>query len=155
MTTNMRNPTAPGIHWLLLALTVGLFLLVATLVDLKPVVDEHFFFSTRDAAFRQAEKVDRRFPSAPNLILTVSSRDISSAKYLQGIARLTTAVRAIDQVTSVKSLTTGPKSLEDAMQSPFWHRLLIADNGASSNLVVFVENKNTETLVRRLEHLVD
>ncbi len=64
-------------------------------------------------------------------------------------------MRAIDQVTSVKSLTAGPKSFQDAMQSPFWHRLLIADNGKSSNLVVFVEHKNTKTLVRRLEHLID
>ncbi len=52
-------------HWWMLALTVGLFALVATRVDLQPVVDQHFFFSTRDTALRQAEKVNRRFPSAP------------------------------------------------------------------------------------------
>ena len=53
------SPSAPGMHWWMLALTVGLFALVATRVDLQPVVDQHFFFSTRDTALRQAERVIR------------------------------------------------------------------------------------------------
>jgi predicted RND superfamily exporter protein len=151
----LRKLTAAGMPWLMLALTATLFLLVATLVDLRPVVDEHFFFSSRDTAVRQAGKVDRRFPSSPNLILAVSARDISSAQYLGRIARLTRAVRSIDQVTSVKSLTAGPKNFQDAIESPFWRRLLISQDHKSSNLVLFVENKNTEELVRRLERIID
>lgn len=150
-----RKLAASGMPWVMLAITAALFLVVATLVDLRPVVDEHFFFSTRDSAFQQSATVGRRFPSSPGMILAVSSRNISSAKYLHRLARLTAAVRAIDQVTSVKSLTAGPKNFQDAIESPFWHRLLIAENGKSSNLVLFVEDKGTERLVRRLEHLID
>src|ERR1051325_478038 len=142
-------------HWWMLLVTAGLFVLVATVVDLRPVVDQNFFFSTRDAALHQSEKIDRRFPSSPGLVLAVSSRDISSAKYLGRLARLTAAVRSVDQVTSVKSLTSGPKNFEDAVASPFWHRLLIADNRKSSNLIVFVETKDTEKLVPRLERIID
>ena len=35
-------------HWEMLAITAVLFVLVAVFVDLKPVVDENFFFSTSD-----------------------------------------------------------------------------------------------------------
>ncbi|MGH9694499.1 MAG: MMPL family transporter, partial [Bryobacteraceae bacterium] len=144
-----------GMHWWMLLVTSILFVVVTTLVDLRPVVDQNFFFSTRDAAVRQSKKIDQRFPSSPSLILAVSSQDISSAKYLSRIARLTAAIRSIDEVTSVKSLTAGPKNFEDAMASPFWHRLLVAHDRKSSNLIVFTENRNGEKLIRRLEHVVD
>ena len=38
------KPVLPGAHWWMLTLTGILFALVAALVDLKPVVDENFFF---------------------------------------------------------------------------------------------------------------
>src|SRR6266571_2530057 len=115
-----------GTHWWMLALTVAFFVLVVTLVDLKPVVDENFFFSTSDPQFRQSKKIEQHFPSQPQLILSVSSRDISSARYLGRIQRLTQRIKAIDAVTSIKSLTNGPKNFEDALASPFWNRLLVA-----------------------------
>ena len=35
-----------GAHWEMLAVTAVLFLLVAVFVDLKPVVEENFFFAS-------------------------------------------------------------------------------------------------------------
>ncbi len=99
-----------GTHWWMLALTVALFVLVAALVDLKPVVDENFFFSTSDPQFRQSKKIEQRFPSRPEVILTVSSRNISSPRYLGRIQKLTQQVNTIDAVSAVKSLTAGPKN---------------------------------------------
>jgi uncharacterized protein len=66
-------------HWLMLIITCVLFVLVARFVGLKPVVDENFFFSTNDPGIRQTKKIERRFPSQPEVILTVSSRNISSS----------------------------------------------------------------------------
>jgi len=43
-------------------------------VDLKPAVDENFFFSTSDPGVRESKAVEQRFPSQPQLILAVSSR---------------------------------------------------------------------------------
>jgi predicted RND superfamily exporter protein len=143
-----------GAHWWMLLFAAGLIVVVATLVDLKPLVDQNFFFSSRDVAVRESEKIDERFPTSPELILAVSSHDISSPTYLGRIARLTQEIRSIDEVTSVKSLTAGPKNFEDAMASPFWHRLLIAHDRKSSNVIVLVENKNTEKLIRRLEQII-
>ena len=138
----------------MLAVTVGLLGLVVAFVDLKPVVEENFFFSTSDPGFGQSKKIERRFPSQPELILAVSSRDISSSRYLGRIQRLTREIQAIDAVSTVKSLTAGPKSFQDGLASPFWNRLLIAKDRKSSNVIVFTEAGDTEKLIRHLERIV-
>src|SRR5436309_3427421 len=143
-----------GTHWWMLALTVALFVLVAALVDLKPVVDENFFFSTSDPQFRQSKKIEQRFPSRPEVILTVSSRNISSPRYLGRIQKLTQQVNTIDAVSAVKSLTAGPKNFQDALASPFWSRLLIAQDRRSTNVIVFMEGKDTEKSIKHLERIM-
>jgi len=128
-----------GAHWLALAVTLALFGCVARFVDLKPVVDENFFFSSRDPGVEQSKKIEKHFPSQPEIVLAVSG-DISSARYLSRIQRLTERVQSIDAVSTVKSVTAGPKSFQDASASPFWHRLLIAEDGKATNLIVLMEN---------------
>jgi uncharacterized protein len=140
-------------HWLILALTTLLFVLVAKWVDLKPVVDENFFFSSGDAALRQSKKIEKWFPSQPEVILNIASGDISSARYLSRIAKLTREIQAIDSVSTVKSLTAGPKSFQDALASPFWRRLLIARDRKSSNVIIFIEDKDQGATVRQLENV--
>src|SRR6266446_1766107 len=149
-----KTPLPLGAHWWMLALTVLLLGLVAALVDLKPVVDENFFFSSSDPGVWQSKKIDERFPSLPALILSISSRDISSPRYLGRIQRLTQQIKALDEVNAVKSLTAGPKNFQDALASPFWSRLLIARDRKSSNIIVFTEPGATEKLIRRLDRIV-
>src|SRR5436189_5715387 len=113
-------PTKPpwfGTQWVMLAITILLFVLVALFVDLKPVVDENFFFSTTDPGVQQSKKIEQRFPSQPQLILTVGSSDITSAGYLSRIQRLTQKIQTIDEVSGVKSLAAGPKGVSDALAS--------------------------------------
>ena len=50
----MKKLTSLGTHWLMLLITAVLFGVVGFLVDLRPVVDENFFFSTSDPQFRPA-----------------------------------------------------------------------------------------------------
>src|SRR5256885_11158760 len=102
-----------GSHWEMLAVTAVLFVLVAVFVDLRPVVDENFFFATTDPGVRQSKKIEQHFPSPSELILTVSSDDISSSRYLGRIQKLTREIESIDGASSVKSLTAGPKKFED------------------------------------------
>src|SRR5947207_13542325 len=85
-----------GTHWEMLAVTAVLFVLVVVFVDLKPVVEENYFFSTSDAGFGQSKKIEQRFPSQPQLVLAVSSGDISSPGYLERIQELTRDVEASD-----------------------------------------------------------
>jgi predicted RND superfamily exporter protein len=118
------------------------------------VVDENFFFSTSDPGFGQSKKIEQRFPSQPEVILAVSSRDISSPRYLGRIQKLTQQINAIDEVSAVKSLAEGPKSFQDALASPFWSRLLIAEDRKSSNVLVFLENKDPEKPIKRIERIM-
>src|SRR5438094_907277 len=144
----------PGAHWEMLAFTVVLFVLVAVFVDLKPVVDENFFFSMSDPGFGQSKKIEQRFRSQPEVILAVSSRDISSPRYLGRIQKLTQQINTIDEVSAVKSLAEGPKNFQDALASPFWSRLLIAEDRKSSNVLVFLENKDPEKPIKRIERIM-
>src|SRR6266516_1474865 len=148
-----KTPLPLGTHWWMLAVTVGLLGLVAAFVDLKPVVAESLIKSTSDPGFEQSKKIERRFPSQPELILAVSSRDISSSRYLGRIERLTREIQAIDAVSTVKSLTAGPKSYQDGLASPFWNRLRIAKDRKCSNVIVFTEAGDTEKLIQRLERI--
>jgi predicted RND superfamily exporter protein len=143
-----------GAHWLMLALTGALLLLVAIFVDLKPVVDENFFFSSSDPQYQQSKQVEEHFPSKPEIILTVSSRDISSPRYLERIQRLTSEVEALDEVSNVKSVANGPKSVQDAEGSPFWNRLLIGQNRKSTNVIVFTSTTQSQKLIGQLERIM-
>src|SRR6266576_1161727 len=155
MKRRIRDKLIPfGSHWEMLVVTTVLFVLVALVVDLKPVVDENFFFSTSDPGVRQTKKIEQHFPSKPELILTVSSHDISSPRYLARIQKLTQRIDEIDGVTSVKSLTAGPKSFQDAVASPFWSRLLIGKDRKASNLIVFVLGKDTEKMIKQIERVI-
>src|ERR1700756_4557058 len=89
-----------GAHWEMLALTAALFVLVAVFVDLRPVVEENFFFAAADPAFGQEKKVEEHFPSEPDLLLVVSAPDISSPQYLTRMQKLTQRVESIDCVSA-------------------------------------------------------
>src|SRR6266513_2244471 len=140
-------------HWEMLAVTAVLFVLVLAFVDLKPVVEENFFFATSDPAFGQEKKVEERFPSEPDLLLVVSARDIASPQYLARMQKLTEGVESIDGVSAVKSLSNGPKNFQDAIASPFWSRLLLAKDRKSSNVIIFSHTKDPGKLVRSLERV--
>lgn len=143
-----------GAPWLVAVTTGVLLVLVAKFVDLRPVVDENFFFSTSDPGVRRQKTIEKHFPSKPEIILAVSAPDISSPRYLASIQKLTERAEHVRGVAVVKSLTAGPKSVEAALKSPFWSRLLIAPDRKSSNVIVFTQGKKTEILIRGLEEIV-
>ena len=144
----------PWMHWLMLALTAVWIALVAAFVDLTPHVDEDFFFSQRDPQFKQSQAVKETFPTKLQLILSVSAPDISSESYLNSIRRLTEQLKQLDAAVGVRSLTDGPKSFTDAMQSPLWRRLLIAGNHRSSIIIVLLQSKEPSKCIQQLEQIV-
>jgi predicted RND superfamily exporter protein len=137
-------------HWLMLALTGLLFVLVASFVDLKPQVQANFFFSRKDPEYQSTAKIDKIFPSGSQLIINVAAPGISSAHYLDRLAQFTRDLQSVETVTSVQSLADGPKNFEDAEKSPFWKRLLIAENGRSSNVVLFASGRDPQALISRI-----
>ncbi len=135
----------------MLGVTALLFGLVAAFVDLKPQVRANFFFSPKDPEYQSTAKIDKIFPSGSQLIVNVASPHISSEHYLERLGRMTRELQKVETVTSVESLTEGPKNFEDAEKSPFWKRLLIAEDGRSSNVVVFASDRDTQELIGRME----
>lgn len=149
------NPVRLGAHWWMLVATSLLLAYVITRVDLKPVVDQNFFFSADDPQVKQSKKAQETFPSRPEFILAVSTSNILSPTYLGQIQKLSQEVEAVDGVATVKSVTAGPKSPQDAVESPFWSRLLVAKNRKSTNLIVFIYAKDTEKLIKQIERIID
>jgi len=155
MKRTIRDKLIPfGSHWEMLAIPVVLFVLVAVFVDLKPVVEENFFFATSDPGFGQSKKIDQQFPSQPQLVLAISSSDISSPRYFERIQKISQEVESLDGVTAVKSLSIGPKNFQDAIESPFWSRLLIAKDRKSTNVILFTRGGDPGKLISRLEKIV-
>jgi uncharacterized protein len=139
----------------MLAVTSVLLILVYAIVDLQPRVDPHFFFSSDDPQLQESATIDQRFPSGSQLILSVSSPDISSDSYLERLRQMTERIASVPSVTGVRSLADGPDDFKDAESSPFWSRLLIADNRKSSNVIVLTPGKDPERLIRNVERIVD
>jgi len=154
VTADSTKPSGSRAHWLALAAAVVLLVLVYAVVDLTPRVDQHFFFSSDDPQLQESNTIDRRFPSGSQLILSVSSPDISSERYLDKLRQLTGRIAAIRSVTGVRSLADGPKDFGDAQASPFWSRLLIAENHRSSNVIVLTPGNETERLIPLVERVV-
>jgi len=140
-------------HWLMLLATAILFALVAVFVDLKPEVDENFFFSSSDPQLGESKKIQKQYP-APSQILLAVAGNISSPRYLSRIQKLTHKIQSIDAVTTVKSLSDGPKSVEDALASPFWSRMLIAPDRKSSNVIAFVEGGDAAKVIKPIEKII-
>src|SRR5919197_1261159 len=84
--------------WVLPATPV-LLGLASAYVDLKPHVDQQFFFSSDDPQLQESNAIDRRFPSGSQLILSVASSDISSDAYLARLRSLTERISSIPSVT--------------------------------------------------------
>ncbi len=153
MAEQQKGKLAESRHWVMVGVALLLFVLVGLFVDLKPEVRENFFFSPTDPEFQQTAKIDKLFPGGSQMIVNVTG-PIGSGAYLEKIGKLTHGLEQLKGVTSVNSLTEGPKGLEDAEKSAFWTRLLLADDRKSSNVVLFVsDTANSEQLVARMEEV--
>ena len=127
----------------IVALALMASLAVVFLVDLSPKVETDFFFSTDDPQLEASSKIEELFPAAPQLFLRHAASDVRSPEHAEEIEQLSLALEGVPGVASVSSLTRGPASAADAFESPFWSRLLVAENpeggdedGAATYLVL-------------------
>jgi predicted RND superfamily exporter protein len=123
-----------------------------TFVDLKPKVEENFFFSSNDPQFRADASITRLFPQPPQIILSAIG-DISSEDYHKRIDQLTVALLALPEVVEVQSLTRGPKDVAHALDSPLWKRALISTDKKSSFISVMIKNVPIENAISKIEKL--
>ncbi|MDD5544416.1 MAG: MMPL family transporter [Acidobacteriia bacterium] len=121
-------------------------------VDLKPKVEETFFFSQHDPQLNADNEIHRMFPGSSQIIL-VATGDIRSSGYVERVQALSDELGRLPGVTSLQSLSRGPKSIDDALKSPLWSRLLIADNDKSTYIFVTWENTPDEATIAKVEGL--
>ncbi len=154
-TTPYNRRWARIAFWALSAMIVASLAAVVSRVDLTPRVESDFFFATDDPAFQASQRISELFPAQPQLILSAQSQDIESTDYLERIGELTAALTADPEVTSVRSLTSGPSHPAAVAGSPVWSRLLLsADNPRASQLVVSVEHHAGGEMIQRIEQIL-
>lgn len=122
-------------------------------IELKPKVDENFFFSSEDPQFREDRFIYEIFPQ-PSQLIVGAAGDIRSAEYAAKIRELSEKFLALPEVFSVQSLTHGPEDLEDALTSPLWNRVLLARDGQSTFVSVFIREGPLEGIILKAEAIV-
>ncbi|MDA9101318.1 MMPL family transporter, partial [Omnitrophica bacterium] len=141
------RPGVVAVCWLIV--TAGILVTLFTFMDLKPQVDQNFFFSSDDPQFKSDKIINRIFPQPPQLIMSVKG-EIYSEAYAEKIGRLTGIIQSVDEVFSVQSITNGPDDVRDALESPLWKRILVSEDGQATFLSIFVTETNIEGLVDKL-----
>ena len=129
------------------ALVVSVFLRT---VDLKPKVEETFFFSKSDPQLRADNQIVKTFPDPPQIILAAIG-DIQSPAYLERVQALSDALASLPGVVDVESLSRGPKNIDDAQKSLLWTHVLIANNRKSSYIIVTLKNNAGEKTISEVE----
>src|SRR5690349_16679934 len=119
-----------AVTFLLLTL-INLFV-VFNYVDLRPHVDQNFFFSSDDPQFQSDKKLTHLFVRRDTQIIISATGDIASENYHQKIKQISDDLLKIRNIRGVKSLAYGPKNFQDAVASPLWKRLLISQDQHSS-----------------------
>ncbi|OGX52658.1 MAG: hypothetical protein A2267_10835 [Omnitrophica WOR_2 bacterium RIFOXYA12_FULL_38_10] len=133
---------------------LSLFVIIR-FVNLVPQVDNDFFFSSDDPQFQSEQRISDLFKRNDTQIIISASGTINSEEYAENIKNLTEELKAIVGITYVKSISNGPADLEDALKSPLWKRLLIADDQGSTNLVVLLDESRSQTVVKEVEKIVE
>ncbi len=107
-------------------------------LDLKPQVDQNFFFSGKDPQLEADRAISRLFLQEPELIVGAKGA-ISTPGYIENIKELTKRLSAIPGVDSVQSLTSGPRSPEAARESLLWKRVLFSEDGQATFLYILLK----------------
>lgn len=142
-------PPSIGICLVFTAVCLTVFFRV---VDLKPQVDENFFFSSDDPQFRADKLISEIFPQPPQIIIGARG-DIRSSPYAEKMEKLSDELAALPEVFGVQSLTHGPDGVKDAFTSPLWKRVLFSNDGESTFISVFIREVPSEAVVPKIEKI--
>ena len=141
--------------WLFFVFTFISILVLFLTVDLSPHVDGDFFFSSDDPQFQYDKMISKVFPKQSSQLIVSAMGDINSDEYSERLAIFTDVLSFIPGVSGVKSLTNGPKNMEDALKSPLWKRLLISDDARSSNIIIVLKDISPQEIVPRVESAME
>ena len=140
-------------------LTVLFLFLVFHYVDLKPRVDQNFFFASDDPQLRADRLISKLFIQEPQLILSARG-NIYSPQYLRKVHGLTDELSALPEIDAVESLAKGPRDTDQALKSPLWKRVLFSEDKKASFIYVWLKqnasiDKGVQAVERVTQHLTD
>ena len=140
--------------WVFLFLTLLSIAVIVKFVNLKPEVTDDFFFSNKDPQFQSEKKISKLFVRNDSMIIISATGDIESDLYREKIQDLSESLLGLEGVTGVRSLTHGPKDLDDALKSPMWKRLIISDDRKSTNLIILLDDLYKNSIISYIEDLM-
>jgi len=138
----------------LLLTALGLFC-IFNYVNMKPQVDNDFFFSSDDPQFHSEERISELFLRQDTLLIISARGDIESPYYYEKIRQLSDALSRLAGVSGVRSLSLGPSDLNDAENSPLWKRLLVSKDRSSTNLIMLVDDTQARHIILQIESIVE
>ncbi len=133
-------------------MTVFFLLFFRTCADLKPQVEENFFFASNDPQFQADKNISKLFPQKPQIILSAKG-DIYSKEYQKRIDQLTGELILLPEVVEVQSLGRGPRNIEEALESPLWSRALISTDKKSSFISVLIKDVPISGVILKIEKI--
>ncbi|MDO8580906.1 MAG: MMPL family transporter [Candidatus Omnitrophota bacterium] len=153
----MKNRFLSPPTWLFIALTMIEVVFLFKFVDLVPQVNYDVFFSSDDPGYKADVGISESFQRNDSQVLISFTGDIHQPFHQSQIKQFGDMLLKFDEVASVKSVMHGPRSVNKALSSPFWQRLLISDNGLSSNMFVTLKpdiwGGDLSQFSSKLEHL--
>ncbi len=138
-----------------LALVLATAVVLSQTVNLTPQVGGDFFFSSDNPGFQYDKLIAKVFPQESSQLIISAKGDIHSPDYIMRLDVFTRMSLFFPGVSSVKSLVSGPNSLKDAEESPLWRRLLISDDGMSSNMIAFLGDVSPQEIIPKFETVMD
>ena len=144
-------PTKEILTYLVLSLCSIVVLI--RFVNVTPHVDQDFFFSSSDPQLQQEKRVSKMFKRRDTQLVLCVQGDIESFKYAKRIKNLCHRIASVPGVINVVSITNGPNDIKDALGSPFWKRLLIAEDKESTNIIVILEADRSRAAVVPIEQM--
>jgi len=141
------HPTAP---WGSLGLMATGLVAVGLWVDLSPKVETDFFFSADDPQLQASAELERRYPSAPQVVVRAEDRGGDPALYRDRIRDLTEALSEVDGTSNVLSIAT-----DNPARSPLFGRILLTPDEDATNLILQTDGTDPEVLLPRLEAVIE
>lgn len=136
-----------------LALSLCSVLVLVAFVNVTPHVDEDFFFSSSDPQLQQEKRVSKLFRRKDAQLILCVQGEIKSREYAQRIKNLCQEISTVPGVMNVVSITSGPNNIKDALESPFWKRLLISEDKQATNIIAILEAIRSESALAAIEQI--
>ena len=139
--------------WIFICLTIISAIVLFNCVNLVPRVDNNFFFSNTDPQFQDENLISHLFKRKDSLLIINAAGPIRSKEYFQRVHDLSCSLSKLGGIAGVKSISQGPSDLNDAIQGPLWNRLLISKDEKSTNIIVFLNDSFSRSLIPKIEKL--